>query len=66
MTKKIIKREGVVYITPDGKISSIQFAVSDIYAGFSRGGFGGHIDNEPMQLPVMREPKEDRNICHSR
>lgn len=66
MTKKIIKREGVVYITPDGKIASIQFAASDIYAGFSRGGFGGHIDNEPMQLPVMREPKEDRNVFPSR
>jgi hypothetical protein len=66
MTKKIIKREGVVYITPDGKIASIQLAVSDIYAGFSRGCLGGHIDNEPMQLPVMREPKEDRNVCSSR
>lgn len=64
MTKKIIKGEGVVYITPDGNIASIQFAVSDIYAAFSR-GFGGHIDNEPMQLPVMREPKEDRNVFPS-
>lgn len=66
MTKKIIKHDGVVYITPDGKIASIQFAASDIYAGFSRGGFGGHIDNEPIQLPVMREPKEDRNVFLSR
>lgn len=66
MTKKIIKHDGVVYITSDGKIASIQFAASDIYAGFSRGGLGGHIDNEPMQLPVMREPKEDRNVFPSR
>lgn len=61
MTKKIVKHEGVIHITPDGKIASVKFAVSsDLHVDFPRGGFSGHVDNEPMQAPVMRESKEER------
>ena len=66
MTKKIIKREAIVHITPDGKVVSVLTVKSDFYSNFPRGDFGGHFDNEPIQLPVMREPKEDRNIFPSR
>lgn len=58
MTHKTVKREGVVHITPDGKIASITFTVkSDIHCDFPRGGFGGHVDNEPFAMPVQRELK---------
>jgi hypothetical protein len=61
MTNKTVKREGVVHLTVNGKISSVKFAVSsDLHVDFPRGGFGGHVDNEPMKLPVMRESKEER------
>lgn len=66
MTNKIVKREGVIYITPDGKIASIKFsAVSDLHSDWDlpRGSLGGHIDvnDEPLKNKV-RELKEDRGF----
>lgn len=57
MTNKTVKRQYVVHLTPDGKVVTVK---SDLHVDFPRGGFGGHIDKEPMQLPVMRESKEER------
>lgn len=56
MPHKTVKREAVVHITPNGKVVSVK---SDLHFDFPRGGFGGHIDNEPMQKPVMRQMKEE-------
>lgn len=59
MTNKVVKRHGVVHLTPNGKIASVKFAVSsDLHVEFPRGGFGGHIDDEPFK-PALRESKED-------
>lgn len=61
MTNKIVKHEGVIHITPDGKIASIKFSDWDLPRG-SR-SVGGHIDvnDEPLKNQV-REFKEDRGF----
>jgi hypothetical protein len=63
MTNKTVKREGIVHITPDGKIAPVKFSVSsDLHFDFPRGGFGGHVDDEPFVIPVQREFKEERRV----
>lgn len=59
MTNKIVKRESIVHITPDGKIASINFSDWDL----PRGSLGGHIDvnDKPLKNQV-REFKEDRGF----
>lgn len=60
MTNKIVKHEGVIHITPDGKIASIKFSDWDLPRG-SR-SVGGHIDVNDEPLKNKDEIKEDRGF----